>query len=270
MELHTFQFPPSFSIDHYIRLFFALYETCNWSLNNTPSLVYYMLCRDVRSHKISILNKHRKWFFDIIIKERIGQEEFLNKLFKNGTEFHLDLFTNIPELSIPFARYLYAKLDQTELIDSEQRATFLRYELLTSEIFNQFLSIFQQSGSDPNHRKRMYSILLRSAVSTDQQSVTRVLQWIHKRFINEQLTVIEYFLRDLSSLNDRFHLEYLSENFQEIEGIMEIAFNHLQRTSTIIEIILAYGFLLLIRVEHYQNKIQQEKIQEFACRIIKQ
>jgi CDP-diacylglycerol pyrophosphatase len=52
--------------------------------------------------------------------------------------------------------------------------------------------------------------------------------------------------------------------------VMEIAFNHLQRTSTTVETILSYGFLLLIRAEHYQNKQQREKIQDFACKIIKQ
>jgi len=263
-ELGFFLFPHSFSIDHYIRLFFVLYETCQWSVNNTLCLVRYMLDNNVGPQKLSLLRKRRKWFFDIIIKERIGKEEFLNKLLKNGTESHLHSLSDFPELSVPFARYLLAKLDQSELINSEQRASFLRYELMTSEIFNQFLFLFQQSGSDINQRKRMYVFFLQCAISTDQQSVKRVLQWIQKRFINEQLIVIEYFLRNLSSYDDRFHLEYLPDNFEAIEAIMEIAYNHLQRTSTTLEIILAYGILLLVRGEH-----SQEKIQEFACQIIK-
>jgi hypothetical protein len=226
-----------------------------------------MLNNDVDAQKKSMRDKRRKWFYDIIVKERIGTEEFLNKLLKNGTQFQLHLLADFPELRIPLARHLYAHLNQTESISSEQRAVFLRYELLTSEIFDQFLSCFQQSGSDVNVRKRMYSLFLKCAVYTDQQSVNRVLQWIQKRFTNEQLTVIEYFLRNLSSYDDRFHLEYLPEN---IEAVMEIAFNHLQRTSTTVETILSYGFLLLIRAEHYQNKQQREKIQDFACKIIKQ
>jgi len=110
----------------------------------------------------------------------------------------------------------------------------------------------------------MYTLFLQCAISTDQQSVKHVLQWIEKRFINEQLIVIEHFLRNLSSYDDRFHLEYLPDNFEPIEEIMEIAFNHLQRTSTALETILAYGVLLLVRAEH-----SQEKLQEFAGKIIK-
>jgi len=75
--------------------------------------------------------------------------------------------------------------------------------------------------------------------------------------------VIEYFLRNLSSYDDRFHLEYLPDNFEAIEAIMEIAFNHLQRTITTLETILTYGVLLLVRGEN-----SQQKIQEFACKII--
>ncbi|CAF3604179.1 unnamed protein product, partial [Rotaria sp. Silwood2] len=115
----------------------------------------------------------------------------------------------------------------------------------------------------------MYSFFLQCAISTDQQSVNNVLQWIRKRFINEQLSVIEYFLRNLSLYDNRFHLEYLPDNFKIIEQIMDIAFNHLQKTSNTVESILTYGFLLLVKAEYYQNKTQQEKIQEFACKIIK-
>jgi hypothetical protein len=48
---------------------------------------------------------------------------------------------------------MLAQLDRSELISAEQRASFLRYELLTSEIFNLFLSLLQQIGSDINQRK---------------------------------------------------------------------------------------------------------------------
>lgn len=215
----------------------------------------------MRARKLSFLRQQRKWFFDHIVQERIGREEFLKKLFKNGTESHLDLLSNIPELSVPFARHLLAQLNQSEVISVHQRASFLRYELMTSDIFDQFLSLFQQCGSDINERKSMYTLLLQCAISTDRQSVKHVLQWIEKRFTNEQLIVIENFLRNLSSYNDRFQFEYLPDNFETIERIMNLAFNHIQRTSTTLEIILTYGLLLLIRTENSQK---------FACKIIQQ
>jgi hypothetical protein len=222
-----------------------------------------MLENNVRAQKLFVRRKQRKWFFEIIINERIGREEFLNKLLKNGAENDLYLLSDFPELSVPLVRHYLSQVDQSELISPEHRASFLRYEPLTTEIFNQFLSLFQQIGSDTNGRKRMYTLLLQCAISTEQQSVKYVLQWIQKRFINEQLVVIEYFLRNLSSYDDRFHLEYLPDNFEVIEAIMEIAFNHLQRTITTLETILTYGVLLLVRAEN-----SQQKIQEFACKII--
>ncbi|CAF4084910.1 unnamed protein product, partial [Rotaria sordida] len=66
-----------------------------------------------------------------------------------------------------------------------------------------------------------------------------------------------------------FFILYETYNLKIIEEIMDIVFNHLQKTSTTVETILIYGFLLLIQAEHYQNKQQQEKIQQFACKIIK-
>ncbi|CAF3417336.1 unnamed protein product [Rotaria sp. Silwood1] len=269
IELSTFLFPRSFSIENSIRLFFILYDTCNWSLNDTNHLVSYMLGNDVISHKMSALRQQRRWFFDIVVEKRIGKEEFLRKLLRNATETDLYMLNDYPELRNPLTRYLVEQLDQSELISPEQRASLLRYEFMNSEIFNQFLSLFQQYGSDANTRKRMYSLFLQCAVSADQKSVNNVLQWIKKRFINEQLSVIEYFLRNLSQYNDQFHLEYLPDNFNTIEEIMDIAFNHLQKTPTTVETILAYGFLLLVQAEHDQNKEKQKKIQEFASKIIK-
>ncbi|CAF4291837.1 unnamed protein product, partial [Rotaria sordida] len=216
-----------------------------------------------------ILRQQRKWFFDIVVEKRIGKEEFLNKLLCTNIEISLHVLNDYTELRIPLVRHLVERYDQSDIISPEQRASFLRYELMNSEIFNQFLSLFQQSGSDANSRKRMYSFFLQCAISTDQKSVNNVLQWMKKRFINEQLSVIEYFLRNLSQYNEQFHLEYLPDNFNIIEEIMDIAFNHLQKTLTTVETILAYGFSLLIIAEHYQNKQQQEKVQEFASKIIK-
>ena len=237
----------------------VLYETCQWSVNNISSIINYMLKVNTETQSRSSVRQRRQWFF-----ERIGKEEFLDKLIKTASDDQLHSLRDFPELSIPFARHLLAQLDQTEVISAHQRASFLRYEYLTSDVFDQFLSLFQQCGSDVNERKWMYNLLLQCALSTDQQSVKRVLQWIEKRFVNEQLVVIESFLRNISSCSTRFHLDYLSENFQSVESVMNIAFNHIQRTSTTIEIILSYGLFLLNRAEN-----APEKIQTFACQIIR-
>ena len=238
----------------------VLYETCRWSINNISALVDCMLNENMDKQSRSSLRRRREWFFDHVIEKQIGKEEFLNKLLKSGSDNQLHLLKDFPELRIPFARHLLAQLDQTEVISPYTRATFLRYEYLSSDIFDQFLSLFQQCGSDVTTRRSMYGLIFQCAVSTDQQSVKRVLQWIEKRFTNEQLVVIESFLQNISLSNDRFHLEYLLDNFESIQSIFNIAFNHIQRTSSTIEIILSYGLTLLNRAEHAQ---------EFACQIIK-
>ncbi|CAF1313648.1 unnamed protein product [Adineta steineri] len=269
--LGSFSFPHSFSIENYIRLFFVLYDTCNWSINNSLDVVVYMLSNDVNIHEISFLRKRRKWFFDMIIQERIGKQEFVNELLKHGSEIHLRLFKDFPELRIPLAQHTLQQLiDQSNSYSLDSYASFLSYGLMNLEIFNKFLSILQQNGSNLSKRKHLYTLIFQCAISTDQENVNHVLQWIQKRFINEQLTAIEYFLQHLSSENNRCYLEYLPDNFQAIETIMNIAFNHLQRTSDTLEIILTYGFFLLVHLEHYQDRQQQEKIQEFASKIFKE
>jgi hypothetical protein len=50
---------------------------------------------------------------------------------------------------------------------------------------------------------------------------------------------------------------------------MEIAINHLQKTTNTLQIIVNYGISLLQRVEYYSNKQQKEKIQAFASKIIR-
>jgi len=103
-----------------------------------------MLENNVRAQKLFVRRKQRKWFFEIIINERIGREEFLNKLLKDGAENDLYLLSDFPELSVPLVRHYLSQVDQSVLISPENRASFLRYEPLTTEIFNEFLSLFQQ------------------------------------------------------------------------------------------------------------------------------
>ncbi|CAF3463776.1 unnamed protein product, partial [Rotaria sp. Silwood2] len=88
---------------------------------------------DIRSQKLYCLRQQRKWFFDIVVKERIGKEEFLNKLLKTGKETDLYVLSAYPELIKPLAQHLFEQLDQSELVNPEQHGSFLRYELMNSE-----------------------------------------------------------------------------------------------------------------------------------------
>ena len=84
----------------------------------------------------------------------------------------------------------------------------------------------------------------RCALSTGEQSVTKVLQWLERRFASEQLIVVQ--------------------------AIIDIALNRRQRSSRTLRTIIPYGVLLLQRVEHRSNPERKEKIQAFASQLIQQ
>ncbi|CAF1595103.1 unnamed protein product [Didymodactylos carnosus] len=215
------------------------------------------------------VRKRRQWFFDIVVQERIGKEEFLKKLFKQGNESSLCRLAGYPELSTPLSRHLLSQLERSDVVQAKQRLSLLRYEQMTTEIFDQFLSLFKQTGSDVTQRALNYPLLLECAIATNQENVRKVLQWIEKRFANEQLMVIEQFLQSLCTYNNQFQLQVVPYNLETIEAILNLAFNHLQKTSTTLKIIVSYAFALLTRAEHHQNKDERDKLQEFSYNIIK-
>ncbi|CAF2638101.1 unnamed protein product [Rotaria sp. Silwood2] len=140
---------------------------------------------------------------------------------------------------------------------------------MTEKIFDEFLFLFKRTSSDVNQRVENYSLLFQCAISTNEQYVKKVREWIEKRFTNEQLIVIEYFLDQLKSSNMRFNLEILPNNIDSIQTIIDIAINRLPQSTNALEIIFSYGIYLLQSVEHHRNKQQKHIIQQFAKKIIK-
>jgi len=229
-----------------------------------------MLQNKNESSSLSSIHKERKWLFDIVINQRIGKELFLKKLLKEGDKSTLEFLEAYPELTSPLSVHLINQLERKGIVQAKERLSLIRYQLMTQEIFDKFLSLFKETGSDVNQRQINYPLFFRCSLSTNEQFVTKVLQWIEKRFTNEQLIVIENFLERLSSTNNQFHLEILPNHFESIEGIINIAFNHLQQSTNTLKIIINYGILLLQRAEHHLNKQQKDQIQAFATKIIKQ
>ncbi|CAM4750560.1 unnamed protein product [Rotaria magnacalcarata] len=268
-DLYSFAFPRSFSVDHYIRLFFALYDTCKWSANHTIRLFHCMLECSKRYSGLYSSRKRRKWLLDIVINERIGKELFIDKLLKEGNEETLLLFEEYTEITTPLSLYLISQYETNKTVSTRRRLSLIRYQLMTKDIFDQFLTLFYQTNSNVKQREQNYLLFLQCAVSTNDEQVKNVLQWIQKRCTNERLAIIENFLDSLSRYNNRFHLKILPNNFEIIEAIIELAINHLQKTAYTLQIIVNYGILLLQRVEYHRNKEEKEKIQTFACKIIK-
>ncbi len=268
-DLDAFIFPRSFSLDHYIRLFFALYDTCKWSSNHTIRLLHYMLQYSNQHSGLNSSRKRRQWLFDIVIHQRIGKELFIEKLLNEGNETTLKLFEEYAEITTPLSLHLISQYETNKSVTAKQHLSLIRYQLLTKDIFDQFLILFNQTSSSINQREQNYILLLQCAFSTNDEQVKNVLQWIQKRFTNERIIIIEKFLRSLSEYNNRFQLEILPNNFQTIEAIIELALNHFQQSTDTLQIIVNYGLLLLQRVEYHPNKEIREQIQTFACKIIK-
>ncbi|CAF1560999.1 unnamed protein product, partial [Adineta steineri] len=175
-----------------------------------------------------------------------------------------------PELTTPLSINLISQLEKKGIVEAGDRLSLIRYQTMTEEIFNEFLSLFKQTSSDVNQRQVNYPLFFQCAVSTNGESVKKVLQWIEKRFTNEQLIVIELFLEQLKSVKNKFPLEMLPNNFESIENIINIALNHLQQSENTLRRIINYQIFLLQLVEHSSNKEQKEKIQRFATKILKE
>jgi len=220
-----------------------------------------------KNRNLSSIKKQRKWFWDIVIQQRIGTDLFLQKLLKEGNEATLKLLDEYSELTNPLSIHLLSKSERNEIVTPEKGLSLIRYQIMTKELFDLFLSLFKQTGSNVDQRQKNYPIFLQCAFSTNEQFTQNVLQWIEKRFTNEQLIVIEHFIALLESFNDQFHLQILPNNFKSIQTIIDIAINHLQRSTNTLSIIIRYGTHLLKRIEQYQLK---DNIQQFAIQIIKQ
>ncbi|CAF4880269.1 unnamed protein product, partial [Rotaria sp. Silwood1] len=269
IDLDGFVFPRSFSLDHYVRLFIALYDTCKWSSNHTIRLLEYMLKNSKQHLGLYSSRKQRKWLFDIVIHECIGKELFIEKLLKEGNEKTLTLFEEYAEITTSLSLHLISQYEINKILSIKQRLSLIRYQLMTQNIYDQFLTLFNQTSSSIHQREQNYILFLQCAFSTNDEQVKNILQWIQKRFTNERLPIIETFLCNLSDYNNRFQLKILPNNFETIEAIIELALNHLQQSTNTLQIIVNYGLLLLTRVEYHPNKEQREQIQIFACKIIK-
>ncbi len=196
----------------------------------------------------------------------IGKELFLEKFLNEGNETTLKLFEEYAEITTPLSLHLISQYEINKSLVIKQRLSLIRYQLMTKDIFDEFINLFNQTNSNLNQREKNYILFLQCAFSTDDEQVKNVLQWIQKRFTNERIIIIENFLRNLSEYNNRFHLQILPKNLQIIESIIELAINNLKQSTNTLQIIVNYGLLLLQRVEYHSSK---EQIQTFACKIIK-
>ena len=268
LDLEGFSFPRSFSLDNYIRLFSALYDTCRWSTNYTIRLLQYMLKYSKQHSGLYSCRKRRTWLLDIVIDERIGKELFIDKLLQEGDETTLILFEEYVEITTPLALHLICQYEGNKTLSTKKHLSLIRYQTMTQDVFNQFLTLFYQTSSNMNLRQQNYIHILRCAFSTSDEQVKNVLQWIQRRFANERLTTIEKFLRSLFEYNNHFYLKILLNNLEIIEAIIEYARRHLQQSTNTLQIIVNFGLLLLQRVEYYWRKEHREQIQQFACAII--
>ena len=269
VDLGAFVLPRSFSLDHYIRLFCALYNTCGWSSNHTIRLLHYLLKHDHKYTGISSAKKQRKWLFDFVIDQYIGRELFLEKLLHESNETTLDLFERYVELTTPLSRHLFSQSETNKTLTVKQRVSFIRYQFMTEDIFDQFIILFNQTSSNINQRENNYVLFLQCALTTNDEQVKNVLHWIRKQFGSERLSIIEHFLGSLSEMNNQDQTKILTNTLDISDQIVEIAINHPQRSKNTLTIIVRYGLSLLQNIEYYQEKQLREHIQTFSCNIIR-
>lgn len=269
-DINSFILPQSFSIENYQKLFLTLYEKCQWSINNTIKIFHYLLENRSTNLNIYSLKKERKWLIDIIIEKILGKELFFKNILKEVNTIDLDLFSNYPEITTQISDKLIKQYETNGFIEDQRKLSLIRYQLMNENLFNQFLFLFKKTSSDVNQRKENYLLFIHCAISSNNQNfIKNVLEFVEKRFTNEQIIVIEYFLSNLSSFNKIFNIEYLPNYFHLIESIFNKAINHLQQSNNTLQIIISYGLFLLKSVENYPKKEQKQKIQQFATNIIK-
>ena len=270
MEVDSFSFPRSFSVAHYVQLFFALYETCQWSSHHFSSLLRYMLTDGQQQPRTLFeVRKRHTWFVDTVVGQRLGQDLVLKKLIDEADAALLALLVGYPQLTGPLSAHLLRQYEQTTIVDAAQRFDLLCYQPMSKDLFDQLCSLFKQTGSDAQQRQRNYPRLLRCASFTNDEEVQRVLQWIEQRLTNEQLIAIEYFLLSLNELDPRFYLDVLLKNVDSIERVMDLAMQHLQRTDNTVQNIFDFGLRLLRCVDSHAHGKNGEAIQAFACRWIR-
>ncbi|CAF2145792.1 unnamed protein product [Rotaria magnacalcarata] len=268
-ENNLLSLPRSFSIESHVRLFLALYNTCKWSSNNTVQIFRLMLKSKNEKISISRLQKERKWVIDNIIEKHIGKELFKKKLLEEGRRADLDLFEKYPEITTPLSIHLLAQHESNNIVTDSTRLEFIRYQSMTQNLYDKFLLLMKNTGSDVFQRQKNYVLLFQCALLTNQQFVKTVFQFIAKRFANEQFIVIESFFNYLTSAQAKLHFQILPDNLESIETIINIAMNHLQDSYRIRSEIRTYGTNLLQCVEYYRNQEAKKIIQEFAWKIIK-
>ncbi|UJR08041.1 hypothetical protein I4U23_012318 [Adineta vaga] len=219
---------------------------------------------------LSSLRKRRKWLIDIVINERIGKDKFIEELLKEGDEKTLELFGEYAELTTPLSVHLISEYHKNKNLSNKQHLSLLRYQFMTEEVFNQFLTLFNQISSNPNQREQFYILFFQCAVATnDIEQVTKVFQWIQNRFTNERFNVIETFLRTLPNYDNQFQLEFMPKNFDLLESIIELVLKRFPQINISLNTIANYSSLLLQRVESHPNQDQRETIQTFAIKTIK-
>ncbi|CAF3513550.1 unnamed protein product [Rotaria socialis] len=268
-ENNSLSLPRSFSVESHVRLFLALYNTCKWSSNNTVQIFRLMLKSKNEKISISRLQKERKWVIDNIIEKHIGKELFLKKLLEEGRKADLDLFEKYPEITTPLSIHLLAQHESNNIVTDSTRLEFIRYQSMTQNLYDKFLLLMKNTGSDVFQRQKNYVLLFQCALLTNQQFVKTVLQFIAKRFANEQFIVIESFFNYLTSAQAKLHFQILPDNLESIETIINIAMNHLQKSYCMRYAISKYGANLLQCVAYYRNQEAKKIIQEFAWKIIK-
>jgi len=157
-------------------------------------------------------------------------------------------------LTTPLAAHLLTIAERKGIVTVNDRLSYLQYQTMTNELFDQFLSLFKQVSSDVNQRADNYPILFECALRTNEENVQKALQWIEKRFANEQYMVLERFISTLESSSTKFNLKILPKNLDSIKNIFNLTLNHLQRTTSTTNNIANYAILLLKRSEYHLNK----------------
>ncbi|CAF0812507.1 unnamed protein product [Didymodactylos carnosus] len=261
--LPSLEFPRNFSQQDYIQVFMVLYER----ISNLDTILSIFFTNQTLNNLYSI-EKRRKYFFEQIIQQKIGEQKFLKKLYPVASFYNtLTVLQEYPQLTSSLSKYLLIQEEKEEQVDAIKKLKYLEYDYLEPN-YDNYLNLMKQTNADVSQRLQNILSLLKCAIR-NRQCEEKVLIFIEKSLVNEQLMIIEGLINTMTKYDNYYHLNLIIKYEQIFETIFNYAFIHKQRTSSTLSKIFTYAIHLIIHVEQCKSKKLQTEILTFANKLIK-
>ena len=256
----------SFSIENYVELFMMCYEKIK-DLKFVLNLFFGSFYP--QSKNMYEIRKQRRWFLEEVIQKRIGYEIFLKRLLPQGDYSSACQLRDFPkELASPLIKHTLKVLEEVDIVEAKERLKYLQYSEMTEERYDEFLALMKTTGNDVTQRMLNYGYLFESSIKSHQLE-DKVLSFIEKQFTNEQLSVIDELLKKFNDQHDSFYLHTVPEHLTTIEGILNPAFNHLQRSQSTLNLINTFAMILVKKHRYVKDVEMKTKVNTWAAKVVR-